>query len=295
LTDRADITDPAAMQEAARQPHRHRGALLPAAGTLVIRELFVLRDIRWLIALLLPATAFMLAFDAGFSTFFGRPLLEPYNAYIALSEYLMPGLATLVAVLSVARSTLLMTEPTGETAMRPLLTTPLPLAVILVAKLVGAAIVAAVYAALFLALAELTGAGLRPADWLIAVPAVLAGAFALAAAMLVLTALVRPLRSYALVLLVLILPGFAVSSAFYPLWQFGDAGAFLSAVAEANPVTHAVELVRFATEHQLDETGLIVVAALAIIALAAATIVFDPRWRLFAWRKVTDQPDLHRR
>lgn len=284
MTDRTSTKDDAPGRDLATGPRSRFARAIIGTVAFTIRDLTDLRNVRWVLAMLLPATAFLLAFDAGFSTFFGRPLLEPYNAYIELSDYLVPGLLVLVVLLSVSRSVILMLRWSGLSAIRPLLSTPLPLAAIVVGKLTSAAITATGRAILFLVVVWLLGIDLPPQDWVIALPAIFVGAFMLAGAILTLTVVVKPLRSLSLVIPVVLLPTFALSSALYPLWQFADAGSYLTVIVDANPVTQAAELIRYASEGQISGTALTVVISIAIVASVVATVMLDPRRRMLSWR-----------
>ena len=78
--------------------------------------------------------------------------------------------------------------------------------------------------------------------------------------------------------LFVVLPGFLVSSALYPLWKFADYGAdYLNTIANANPFTHGVELVRYAIERQVTPVGLIVVAAVGAAAFVIAVAMIARR------------------
>lgn len=234
--------------------------------------------------LAVPA-AMQIALASGFGLTFGRPLLEPYDAYVALTDYMVPGMVALVLLVSCARSALAMTGPGGPESLRPLLTTPVPVPVLLLGKLIGAAMVATVQAYLFVLFAAAIGASLWPSGWLAAVPAVFVGAFVLTATLTIVVVAWRFMRSLARLTLLIVFPALVFSSAFYPLWQFttNDAG-YLETLATINPLTHVIELIRYASENLLLASSLVVVAATGIAAFAVAALLVDPRRRLYAWR-----------
>ncbi len=107
----------------------------------------------------------------------------------------------------------------------------------------------------------------------------------LAAVAFFLVLVIRRLWRFSTMLLFVVLPAFLLSSSLYPLWKFTDYGAdYLNVVAEANPFTHAVELIRYASEGQLAVTSLLVVLGVAMLAFGATMIVISPRFGLLTRR-----------
>lgn len=272
---------------------RGGGFALAATVAIIIRDVLALRHRPGHVVgnLLLPIVL-QLALASGYALSFGRPLLEPYDSYVAMADYVVPGLVGLVLLVAGARSALAMTTGLGPSSIRPLLTTPVPIPMIVVGKLIAAALVATLQAYLFVVAARIAGADVEVDGWLAALPTVLVGSFMLTGVLAVIVIASRYLRSLARLLLLILLPALFLSSAFYPLWQFttNDAG-YLEAIAYANPFTHVVELVRYASEGQLAMTSLAVVLVVGIAAYAAVTVLVDPRRRLFAWRGSTGAPN----
>ena len=63
---------------------------------------------------------------------------------------------------------------------------------------------------------------------------------------MLLSSVIHQLENFAGVMNFVIFPMFFASSALYPLWRVKESSPWLYYVCEANPFTHAVELIRFA-------------------------------------------------
>ncbi len=70
-----------------------------------------------------------------------------------------------------------------------------------------------------------------------------------------------------------IFPMFFASSALYPLWRVREASPLLYYVRELNPFTHAVELVRFALNCQIDWISLAFVGGFTALFMIGAILV----------------------
>jgi ABC-2 type transport system permease protein len=73
-----------------------------------------------------------------------------------------------------------------------------------------------------------------------------------------------------------IFPMFFASSALYPLWHVKEASLPLYYVCEANPFTHAVELIRFALYGRIEPVSTVVLVAATAIFLTLAVYGYDP-------------------
>jgi ABC-2 type transport system permease protein len=77
---------------------------------------------------------------------------------------------------------------------------------------------------------------------------------------------------------------FFASSALYPLWRIDEASPLLYRICQANPFTHAVELIRFALYAQVNWTSLAVVCACTAVFMTGAIVAYDPARGLIARR-----------
>lgn len=250
----------------------------------------LVRDLRsharrpgWLAGNLLFPAVLLIAISSGFGSTFGRLLLEPYNVYVVLLNYLVPGLAGMVMLLATARAMLQMVQPSGPGSMRPLVTTSASLPSLVAGKVIAAAIAASVQAYVFVLIARLLGATIAVEFWLRALPAVLLGALMAASLIFMLLAFLPGLRRFSTVLLIVLLPATALSSALYPLSQFdGTDAEYVGILANANPFTHVVELIRNAGVGQLAGTSLAVVVGVGLAAFLGGLVAIQRRWLLFA-------------
>ena len=81
-----------------------------------------------------------------------------------------------------------------------------------------------------------------------------------------------------------IFPMFFASSALYPLWRVEEASPLLYRICQANPFTHAVELIRFALYAQVNWISLAVVLACTAVFMIGAIVAYDPARGLIARR-----------
>jgi ABC-2 type transport system permease protein len=233
---------------------------------------------------LVVPTILLFVVAAGFNGSFGRALIEPYDTYVTLSEYLVPGLVGMVLLVAVARSILSLVSGQGAAAMRFLSASPLPRWLLTLFKLISVALLATIQAAVFVVIAYFANGYVEAVSWLIALPAAFLAALMIAAVMLALLVFIRQLRSNWTAIMYVVLPALFLSSALYPLWKFPDYGAdYLRTIALANPFTHAVETIRFASERHIDPVAIAVVFVVGVIAFAAATFGVDPRRKLMVW------------
>src|SRR5690606_32414070 len=116
----------------------------------------------------------------------------------------------------------------------------------LFAKLLAGTLLSLAQAYAFLVVARLFNVQFPAMAWLYLLPALFVVGLVLGSLGLVLSVHIRQLENFAGTMNFVIFPMFFCSSALYPLWKLRESGAgFLWWVAQANPFTHAVELIRF--------------------------------------------------
>jgi len=69
---------------------------------------------------------------------------------------------------------------------------------------------------------------------------------------------------------------FFASSALYPLWRVKEASLLLYYVCQANPFTHAVELIRFGLYARVEPVSAVVLVGATAIFLTLAVYGYDP-------------------
>lgn len=267
-------------------PRRSAAPALAALGAVIAHDgaRFARHYGRALGALLFPVLL-LLVVPAGFNGVFGRALAEPYGTYVTLADYLVPGCVGLVLFLTAVPLMATLLRDRDNDAIQLMLVVPLPRWFVVFARFVAAALLATFQAVIFLVIARLIGSDIEIAGWLVALPAEILAAFTLAAASFLLVLVFRRLWRFSTMLLFVVLPVFVLSSALYPLWKFTDFGAdYLNVIAEANPFTHAVELIRYASEGQLEPVSLLVVVGVGAAAFLGVMAALSPRFGLLTRR-----------
>ena len=95
---------------------------------------------------------------------------------------------------------------------------------------------------------------------------------------LLLSVYIRQLENFAGTMNFVIFPMFFISPALYPLWKLREVGAeYIYWIAQINPFTHTIELIRFAAYGKISWLALAVVVGSAIVFFVAAAIGYDPQ------------------
>jgi ABC-2 type transport system permease protein len=245
---------------------------------IVLREWlrFVLQRSRFLSALVRPLL-WLLVFAAGFRAALGIAIIAPYDTYITYETYIVPGLACMILLFNGMQGSLSMVYDREMGSMRVLLTSPLPRAFLLAAKLLAIALISLLQVYAFLGIAWLYG--VQPPAWglLAALPALLLVALLLSALGLLLSNGIRQLENFAGVMNFVIFPMFFLSSALYPLWKMKESSEWLFWLCSINPFTHATELVRFALYEQVNGMALGICVGLTLLFATLAVLTFNPQ------------------
>ncbi|GLS42469.1 ABC transporter permease [Methylobacterium brachythecii] len=274
----------------AAKPVPHLGRLdfvgyLRALGGIVRRELlrFFNQKERFFSALVRPLV-WLFIFAAGFRNTLGVSITPPYETYVLYEVYVVPGLAVMIQLFNGMQSSLSMVYDREVGSMKVLLTSPYPRWTLLLAKLVAGVSVSIVQAYAFLAVAWFWETDIPPLGYLTALPAFIAAGMMLGAIGLFLSSLVRQLENFASVMNFVIFPMFFASSALYPLWRIRESSETLYWICEANPFSHAVELVRFALYAKFEPLACAVVIGTGLVFFTLAVIAYDPGRGIMARR-----------
>jgi ABC-type polysaccharide/polyol phosphate export permease len=109
-------------------------------------------------------------------------------------------------------------------------------------------------------------------------PAVIMVGLMLGSIGLVVSVYTPKIENFAGMMNFVVFPMFFLSAALYPLWKLREAGAYIIwYLANANPFTYAVELIRFAAYGQIDWLSLGVVIACTIVAFVLAAHGYNPQ------------------
>jgi ABC-2 type transport system permease protein len=258
---------------------------LRAARAIVWRDLWRFgREYGEIIAALARPTIW-LVLAVGMQSAFGQLMFEPASTFGSLAEYMVPGLVGLVLLYNGVQSALAVVYDRKAMLLRSFLAAPLPRWYLLGCKLLAAAIIGVLQAYGFLLIATILDIYVPWSGALAMLPAIFLGALTLGAVGFFLAVFLRPLHNAAGTIVFVIIPVFLLSSALYPLWRFRENGVdILYVLAAANPLTHAVELVRFAAYDEVNLVALAVVVGSGLVAFVAAVIGYDPQRGLDAPR-----------
>ena len=263
----------------------HAMQALQALGSREIVK-FVHQKGRLFSALVRPAL-WLIVFAAGFQNVFGVSVIPPYDTYIEYQEYVVPGLLGMVLLFNGMQSSLAMVYDREMGLMRLLLTAPLPRWYLLLCKLLAGTLLSVLQAYAFLLLCLLFQVDIPLIGWLYALPALILGGMMLGSLGLLLSVYIKQLENFAGTMNFVIFPMFFASTALYPLWRLEEASFILAYAASLNPLTHAIELIRFALYLKLNPAGLLVVTLTLVAFFTLAVIGYDPGRGFWARRGET--------
>ena len=244
---------------------------------IVVRELsrFVTQRERFISALVRPLV-WLFVFAAGFRAALGLAITPPYETYILYEVYITPGLIGMIQLFNGMQSSLSMVYDREMGSMRILLVSPLPRWFLLLSKLLAGTGVSIlqVYVFLIIAWGYDIRAPIEGYMWII-FPLILSGLM-LGALGLLLSSFIKQLENFTGVMNFVIFPLFFMSTALYPLWKIKESNAFLYELAQYNPFSQAVELIRFALYGQFNSFAFIYTAIAFFVFMAAAIVGYNP-------------------
>jgi ABC-2 type transport system permease protein len=228
-------------------------------------------------ALVRPAL-WLIVFAAGFQNVFGVAVIPPYDTYIEYQVYIAPGLLGMVLLFNGMQSSLAMVYDREMGLMRLLLTAPLPRWYLLLCKLMAGTLLSVLQAYAFLMLCLLFDVDIPLMGWLYALPSLILAGMMLGSLGLLLSVHIKQLENFAGTMNFVIFPMFFISSALYPLWKLQESGAeVIYTLAQFNPFTHAIELIRFALYGQFNGVSLAVVVGCTVVFFVLAVYGYDPQ------------------
>ncbi len=238
---------------------------------------------RFVSALVRPLV-WLVIFAAGFHFVLGVSISPPYRTYIPYEVYIAPGLAGMIQLFNGMQSSLSMVYDREMGSMRTLMVSPFPRWFLLTCKLLAGVAVSVVQVYIFLGIAWFWDIRPPVSGYAAVLPALVLSGLMLGALGLVLSSFIRQLENFAGVMNFVIFPMFFTSSALYPLWRMQQASLPIYWLAQMNPFTHAVELIRFALYDSFSPVSALVVCAYLALFMAAAIVGYDPGRGLLARR-----------
>ncbi|HLH98783.1 MAG TPA: ABC transporter permease [Xanthobacteraceae bacterium] len=249
---------------------------------------FVQQRGRLLSALVRPLM-WLAVFAAGFQDVFGVSIIPPYKTYITYQVYIVPGLLGIILLFHGMQSSLSMVYDREMGVMRLLLTAPLPRWVLLACKLGAGTVLSVITCYVFLAVCVLFDVTFDWINWLAVLPALVLSGLMLGALWLFISVHIKQVENFAGAMNFVMFPMFFFSSALYPLWKLREGGSeYLYWVAQLNPFTHAVEMIRFALYGMFDPLSSSVVAGSTIVFFLLAVLGYDPQRGML--RRAVAQP-----
>ena len=252
--------------------------LLLGLWVIIAREIAkFLRQRERLFSSMVRPLLWLIVFASGLHDLLGISIIPPYRTYTPYQEYILPGLIGMVVLFQSMQSALSLVYDREVGVMRVMLVTPLPRPFLLFAKILAATVLALLQAAIFLAIAAAFGAALPLKTLIMVVPAVIAAGLMLGSIGLVVSVYTKQIENFAGMMNFVIFPMFFLSSALYPLWKLREAGVReIYTMANWNPFTHAVELIRFAAYGQFNALSFAVVVGTGLVAFALAVRGYNP-------------------
>ncbi len=238
---------------------------------------------RFVSALVRPLL-WLFIFAAGFRQTLGISIIPPYDTYILYDVYITPGLIAMIQLFNGMQSSLSMVYDREMGNMRVLLLSPFPRPFLLFGKLIAGTLVSVLQVYAYLVIAWFWGIELPPSGYIEVLPALFMVGLMLGSLGMLLSSLVKQLENFSGVMNFVIFPMFFASSALYPLWRVKEGSPGLYYVCQANPFTHAVELIRFALYGQINWISLAVTGGCMIVFMLGAIIAYDPSRGLMSLR-----------
>ncbi len=230
---------------------------------------------RFFSALVRPLV-WLAIFATGFHFVLGVSIIPPYETYIPYEVYIAPGLIAMILLFNGMLISLSMVYDREMGSMRILMVSPLPRWFLLTAKLLAGVVLSVLQAYAFLVIALLWDIVPPWYGYITVLPALILAGLMMGALGLLLSSAIRQLENFASVMNFVIFPMFFASSALYPLWRVKEGSLWVYYVCEANPFTHAVELIRFALYGRLEPIAAVVLVATTAIFLTLAVYGYDP-------------------
>ena len=236
---------------------------------------FITQRERFISALVRPLI-WLFVFAAGFRAALGLAITPPYETYILYEVYITPGLIGMIQLFNGMQSSLSMVYDREMGSMRILMVCPLPRWFLLLSKLLAGTFVSILQVYVFLGIAWFYDIQAPWQGYLWVMPTLMLSGLMLGALGLLLSSFIKQLENFAGVMNFVIFPLFFMSTALYPLWKMKESSALLAKLAEYNPFSQAVELIRFALYSQFNHLAFFYTLGAFMVFMAAAIVGYNP-------------------
>lgn len=217
--------------------------MLLAAGTIAQREIVrFLRQPSRVVGALAPPVLFWFLIGSGLGDTF-RPQEAPGD--LTAFGYLFPGTLMLIVMFAAVFSTISIIEDRRAGFLQGVLVAPVPRSAIVLGKLLGGTILAAGQAILILAAAPLIGMKVTLTGWLLAALTLTLSAFSFTGLGFLLAWRLDSTQGFHSIMNLLLMPMWLLSGSLFPT---SGAPTWLRVVMQVNPMSHAVDALRFALQ-----------------------------------------------
>ena len=214
-----------------------------AAGTIAKREIVrFLRQRSRIVGALAPPVLFWFLIGSGLGDTF-RPEAAPND--LTAFGYLFPGTLMLIVMFAAVFSTISIIEDRRAGFLQGVLVAPVPRSAIVLGKLFGGTILAAGQAILVLAAAPFVGIDVSVAGWLLAALVLVLSAFSFTGLGFLLAWRLDSTQGFHAIMNLFLMPMWLLSGALFPT---SGAPTWLRVVMQANPMSHAVDALRFSLQ-----------------------------------------------
>lgn len=230
---------------------------------------------RFISALVRPLV-WLFIFAAGFRAALGLAITPPYETYILYEVYITPGLMGMIQLFNGMQGSLSMVYDREMGSMRILMVCPLPRWFLLMSKLIAGVSVSILQVYSFLLIAWFYDIQAPIEGYLWVLPALILCGLMLGSLGLLLSSFIKQLENFAGVMNFVIFPMFFMSTALYPLWKMKESSELLYNLADYNPFSQAVELIRFALYGQFNEYAFFYTLSAFVIFMTIAVVGYNP-------------------
>ena len=239
-----------------------------------------------LLSSLIRPSLWLFIFAAGFGNIFGVSIIPPYQTYITIQVYVLPGLIGIILLYNGMQSSLSMVYDREMGMMRLLLVSPIPRWYMLFSKILSSTILSIIQVYVFLVLCEIFNISIPLIGWLYIFPFLLISGFMLGSLALLITVYIKQLENFAGIMNFVIFPMFFLSTALYPSWKIRESGnEILFWLLNFNPFTHNIELIRHAAYSSLNVNSLYIIIGCGIIFFISSVFGYSPK---FGYTKKTN-------
>lgn len=224
-----------------------------------------------LIASIVRPLLWFFIFTAGFKSQWMQQSEQSYQLYV------ISGLIAMVQLFHAMSSSLSMVYDRETGSMRLLLTSPFPRNYLLACRILSNTLVSVIQVGIFLAVVSIFGDYFSLKSALYLIPLLLLSGMMLGMFGLFLSSLIHQMENFAGVMNFVIFPIFFASTALYPLSQISEGSIAVYYIAQLNPFTYVVELIRSGLAESINIEAALWVSLSLIAFTSLAFYAYAPK------------------